>query len=290
MSSLLICARHFHRQRDRRRCFSVLCIVADGRDDINPGILKLLGSLGLVTEPVEQVDGADLHMSMHSCDTLLKRLGTTDPGDEVEKMEPLRAIVYLKQRNRGKLQSHSLFFNSLCRQLQPTYCFQIDNGTTMAADAVLKLVERLEDAPEIAALAPRIMPTMPEFDDDFMVIWQYLDFALQKSIVWPFEVATGHLSVVAGQACVFRWAALDAAEGGDRCGGALSPLEAYLRGTEISAPLEHLMYLAEDRMRAQLARADLPVSEPRTRGRMCRGRGDSHVGAVVSGCIAARGA
>ena len=247
LSALLLSAETFHRQRCGKRGFSLLCIVADGRDNLDSGVFRLLEDLGLIADAAEQIDGAELHMGLHDCGALLRQLGVRRSGEDSQAAESLRAIVCLKQHNLGKLQSHNLFFNSICRAVQPAYCYQIDSGTTLAADAVTKLFERLETSPQIAALALRIMPAVPSIDDDFLAVWQYLDFALQKSIVWPFEVATGHLSVVPGQACVFRWRALQSGEG-ERFNRPASPLGAYLRGIDVTAPLERLMYLAEDRV------------------------------------------
>jgi len=157
-------------------------------------------------------------------------------------------VDLLKDRNLGKLQSHDLFFATICRQLQPTYCFQIDCGTALEPDVLGKLAARMERSPDVAALALRILPAAPQPDDGLVVSWQYVDFALQKSIGWPFEMACGYLSVVPGQASVYRWNAL---ESGGSLGQGLSddaPLQAYLRGAETSNPLARLMFLAEDRV------------------------------------------
>ena len=68
---------------------------------------------------------------------------------------------------------------------------------------------------------------------------------MQKAVTWPTEVASGYLSVIPGQFCVFRWSAVSAPSsdaGGER------PLDTYLRGLNAIAPLERVMFLAEDRV------------------------------------------
>jgi cellulose synthase/poly-beta-1,6-N-acetylglucosamine synthase-like glycosyltransferase len=198
--------------------------------------MGLMASAGFLTDHAVRFGETDVHVTLHQWDALLRRLELKAAIGVLETLEPLRVVVCLKYRNLGKLQSHSLFFDIICRELQPTYCFQIDCATTLAEGALLKLVERMERAPDVAAVAPRILPKVPDPGASFLEHWQYLDCALQKGILWPFEVATGHLSVIPGQACALRWAALQ------------GPLDLYLLGTQTEAPFDRVMYLAEDRV------------------------------------------
>jgi chitin synthase len=72
-----------------------------------------------------------------------------------------------------------------------------------------------------------------------------MDFVMQKAVTWPTEVASGYLSVIPGQFCVFRWSAVSAPRSSD---DETRPLDAYLRGLNAIAPLERVMFLAEDRV------------------------------------------
>lgn len=245
--SLLIAIRQFHRRADRGAQFSLLSIVADGRGKVDPGILGMLRSCGFTANLGQRTGEAELHAVCQAWDTLTERFDLPQPSIS-NHLEGLRVLVCLKDRNAGKLHSHELFFNTICRALKPTYCYQIDTGTILEPDAVTRVVDRMERSPDCAALALRILPSRPEPGATLLSTWQYLDCALQKCVLWPFEMATGHLSVVPGQACVFRWRALNDVEGGREFGGASGALSRYLRGLHGGGPLERVMYLAEDRV------------------------------------------
>jgi len=248
LHSLLTALRHFHAQDRYRSCFSTICIIADGWDEADPAIIELLAACRLTTHSRVNVGETAACLTLHGLDTLLSHLAGANRNGRLEGLEPLRMVVCLKRHNRGKLQSHSLFFDSLCRYFQPTFCFQIDCGTTVAPDSVLRLVARMERDTRIAALAPRVMPAIPDASEGILADWQYFDFALRKAVSWPFELATGHLSVVPGQACILRWRALQTAPDAALTPGSTAPLHGYLRGLEANAALERIMFLAEDRV------------------------------------------
>ena len=129
--------------------------------------------------------------------------------------------------------------------LDPELCYQLDVGTVVEASAISKLVAFMVDEPDVAAAASRILTSTPQGAASTLSIWQYMDFVMQKAVTWPTEVASGYLSVIPGQFCVFRWSAVSAPSshaGGER------PLDTYLRGLNAIAPLERVMFLAEDRV------------------------------------------
>ena len=147
--------------------------------------------------------------------------------------------------NRGKLHSHALFFQWICPALVPDLVYQLDAGTVVEAGAVSKLVAYMANEPDVAAAASRILTPTPGGGASTLSVWQYMDFVMQKAVTWPTEVASGYLSVIPGQFCVFRWSAVSAPSseaGGER------PLDTYLRGLNAVAPLERVMFLAEDRV------------------------------------------
>lgn len=247
VASILTAIRRFHLRPDRNAAFSTLCVVADGRGKADPASLRLLRQCGLVGDRGRRTAGAELHAGCHSWDALAHGFGLPPPLQS-DNLQALRVVVCLKDCNSGKLHSHALFFDTVCRALQPMYCYQVDTGTTVEPDAVAKVVDRMERSPDCAALALRILPTPPEPGAAFLSTWQYLDCALQKCILWPFEMMTGHLSVVPGQACVFRWQALSDADGGRAFSGTAGALGRYLRGLHVEGAFERVMYLAEDRV------------------------------------------
>jgi chitin synthase len=246
--SVTAAANHCYQEDPSLYHPSVLCLIADGRPAVDPELLLCLQSLGMLSATPVRLGTTELHFRAHQSSSRLLQLACAAESTNNSLADRFHTIVCLKDSNLGKLNSHALFFGTLCGHMQPRFCFQIDAGTTLAPDVVSKLVKRLQDRPELAAVAPRVMPAVPRADDGFLAHWQYADFAMRKGILWPFELATGHLSVIPGQICVFRWEALQAVhkEGAEQaCSG---PLNGYLRGGEALGCLGRIMYLAEDRV------------------------------------------
>ena len=101
-------------------------------------------------------------------------------------------------------------FQWICPVLVPELCYQLDVGTVVEASAVSKLVAYMAHEPDVAAAASRILTSTPEGAASTLSVWQYMDFVMQKAVTWPTEVASGYLSVIPGQFCVFRWSAVSA--------------------------------------------------------------------------------
>jgi chitin synthase len=249
IASLLFSLRHFYAS-DRNHHLAVVCIVVDGRDSANPRLLESLRDCGLIVPGARTLcGGVERYSTEHRIEVLLESLTGAYVETHLGLSHDVRVTVLLKLRNRGKLHSHYLFFSRFCRSVRPRYCFQIDVGTTLARDAVLKMIRTLEREPGLAAVAPRVIPPPPRLREGYLAEWQYLDFAYRAAISWPFEVATGFLSVIPGQAGVFRWNSLRrgrAPPAGTKTPG--RPLGTYFRGMRAARPLDRIMFLAEDRI------------------------------------------
>jgi chitin synthase len=246
--SLLASLQHFYRT-DRRRNISVLCIIIDGRESLHPRLLELLQSSGLISRGnATTSEGTESYSSLHRLEAILDFFAGKTPAPHASESRHIQITVRLKLRNQGKLHSHHVFFNSFPRAGLPSYCFQIDVGTVLAQDSVLKLIRLLDVDPALAAVAPRVMTAAPTLSQGYIAEWQYLDFAQRAAVSWPFEVTTGFLSVIPGQAGVFRWNSLQGAEPALGAAEPQQPLSIYLRGMFAERPLEKIMYLAEDRV------------------------------------------
>jgi cellulose synthase/poly-beta-1,6-N-acetylglucosamine synthase-like glycosyltransferase len=226
------------RERATKSC---IVIIADGRDRVDPNILQFFQSAGLLDAGSSfPALGETVHVSRHRAGDIMARLGA---GGQFRS--EVSFAICIKNQNRGKLHSHALFFQWICPTLGPDLCYQLDVGTVVEADAISKLVAYMAEEPDVAAAASRILTPTPEAAASTLSVWQYMDFVMQKAVTWPTEVASGYLSVIPGQFCVFRWSAVSAPSsdaGGER------PLDTYLRGLSAIAPLERVMFLAEDRV------------------------------------------
>jgi chitin synthase len=220
---------------------SCVVIIADGRDRADPDILQFFRDAGLMDAGSSfPALGETIHLSRQRAGDIMAALGASG-----QFRREVSFAVCVKNQNRGKLHSHALFFQSICPVLRPDLVYQLDAGTVVEAGAVSKLVEYMADEPDVAAAASRILTPTPRGTASTLSVWQYMDFVMQKAVTWPTEVASGYLSVIPGQFCVFRWSAVSAPSseaGGER------PLDTYLRGLNAIAPLERVMFLAEDRV------------------------------------------
>jgi len=229
-----------------------VCLILDGVDRTDPNMLVWLDEAGLLKKRVAtSLDDCETYQSTMRNSNVLRMLDDTGLNNLSPELD-LKFIVCLKQVNCGKLHSHAVFFSDICSVLKPTYCIQLDVGTVIAADAYLRLIHRMERDPAIGAIAPCITTTDPYDEAPFISTWQHMDFVVQKSMFWPFEVASGYLSVIPGQFCIMRHAALmpDDCDNDRQTKTAdeLSPIQAYLRGLTTKNPLEKIMFLAEDRV------------------------------------------
>jgi chitin synthase len=218
-----------------------IAIIADGIERVDEEVLSFLRKAGLIDTGFDfPALGETVHYSQHVGSQILAALGADGKATAT-----IHFAVCVKAKNHGKLHSHAVFFQGICEELKPRFCFQIDAGTIVDDDAVGRLVAFMEENPSVAAGASRILTPAPEAADSPLAIWQFMDFVSQKAVVWPTEVASGYLSVIPGQFCVFRWSAIDSSameENGTR------PIDSYLRGLNGGSPLERVMFLAEDRV------------------------------------------
>jgi chitin synthase len=220
---------------------SCVVIIADGRNRIDPQIMRFFAEVGVIdTGRSFSALGETVHLSRKRIDEVMTGLGAS--GDLMGEVD---FAICVKDENRGKLHSHALFFQQICPVLGPELCYQLDAGTVIEAGAVSKLVAYMDERPDVAAAASRILTSTPRDSASTLSIWQYMDFVMQKAVTWPTEVASGYLSVIPGQFCVFRWSAVSAPSS-DSDG--TRPLDTYLRGLNAIAPLERVMFLAEDRV------------------------------------------
>jgi cellulose synthase/poly-beta-1,6-N-acetylglucosamine synthase-like glycosyltransferase len=249
--SLLVALRTARADTTSRAFHATICIIADGERALDPGCAKLFERCGLVHRrrslaPAEM----EIHTTTRPLDGLLQALGGAGGASPSPPAGNVEFVVCIKSGNAGKLHSHYVFFELLCPRLRPDLCYQIDVGTTLEPQFILALSRRMDSEPTIAAIAPCITPPIPGASCGFFEEWQYYDFAMRVAVHWPAEAASGFLSVIPGQACVFRWSALARAARGDpqRSPWISTPIDFYLRGMHTTKPLEKLMFLAEDRV------------------------------------------
>ncbi|MCM2450716.1 glycosyltransferase family 2 protein [Agrobacterium vitis] len=219
-----------------------VAIVLDGRDRVHPETEVLFNRLGFdldwgcdpETASIDRQGEDEVRVRVQTRHIPLDRL-TGKSG------HPLCVHLAVKDRNRGKLDSHAFFFRDLAERLRPDFVLQIDAGSRPADDCLGTLLAQMECEPDCAALATNIVMQDAALTD-WLQSWQQADFLWQKLSDWPIGNGLGYLEVVPGQASLFRMSALRRGENGD-------PMAAYFRGlSKPTSLMEANLFLAEDRI------------------------------------------
>ena len=233
------------------RLESCICIMVDGAEHADAQVLDWLRTSGFIRNGYELLgEGCTIYRARQQLRRILEYTCQKNENLVFASEISVNVVVCLKRQNRGKLHSQAIFLRTICPSLSPDYCYQIDAGTVVDENAIFELVKHIDGNGHVAALAPCILVAPPVSTRQILSVWQYSDFLMQKAVWWPFEVSAGHLSVLPGQFCMFRWKALvpERAAVNDRGAAHIGPINAYLRGLVADSPFERLMFLAEDRV------------------------------------------
>lgn len=131
----------------------VVCIIADGREKCDPGVLDVLAAMGVYQKGVAKNMVNDKPVKAHLYEVYLnslypsivmygERLHTTvqyttqisvDADMKIKGADkgivPAQILFCLKEQNAKKINSHRWFFNAFGPVLQPNVCVLIDVGT-----------------------------------------------------------------------------------------------------------------------------------------------------------------
>ena len=155
----------------------------------------------------------------------------------------IRLNICLKDRNRGKLDSHRWFFGCLLEGRLPDFVVQVDAGTVIEPSSLERMTAVLVSSPDIAAIVPRI-ETDPGTGDDSLALWQAADFVLGNELDRTTQSLLGYIDVTPGQFSMYRRASLESrlADGRTRV------LDAYLNDTVATSLLQRNRSQTEDRL------------------------------------------
>jgi chitin synthase len=251
---------------------AVICIVVDGLENMSAKFAEYAEKLGIY-QPALLSKEADYHLFETVIerrllqlppDQLMKDLVARDrtrhprfgkPAEEHVKLQ--KVVLFIKQENRGKLDSHRCYFEILCSPRRPAYFLQIDVGTAPHDRALFDMWAQMASGKNLAAVSARSHMPMPDGPRDLLGAWQYGDIAGERILLWPTELMMGYMSVLSGQLCLTRAESIwrDAPKISvvpQELPEARSPrphvIESYFRGLDSLGPFETNMFLAEDRI------------------------------------------
>ncbi|MES2826354.1 MAG: hypothetical protein V4732_22370 [Pseudomonadota bacterium] len=257
LTSLLECAEYIRKKgEDRVSREFVICIIIDGIDMMSNDFATWAKSNGIYDETVLE-DSADMHIfesnlprsrllaslrhwNHNNQDTSLNSVTDIDSRKSLQ-----RILMLVKTHNRGKLDSHRCFFDTICGLYHSSYFVQIDVGTVPDKEAIYHMWAELQDKPNISAVAARSHLAAPKNKADLLSLWQFCDIALERIINWPTEIFAGNLSVLPGQLSLTRIASIMPERNNKQNSGILNN---YYKGLDKLGLFEANMYLAEDRV------------------------------------------
>lgn len=231
----------------------VVCIVADGRNKISPGVLEVLGTMGVYQEGIAKSFVNQKEVKAHlfeytaqvSVNEDLKIVGDKDST-------PVQIVFCLKEKNAKKINSHRWLFNAICPVLNPNVCVLLDVGTRPNVGAVYNLWKAFDLDSNVAGAAGEIVAMKGKYWSKLinpLVASQNFEYKMSNILDKPCESAFGYISVLPGALSAYRYSALKNHPDGT------GPLKAYFQGeTMDNADMTNIfsanMYLAEDRILA----------------------------------------
>jgi chitin synthase len=211
----------------------VVFLIQDGLEKLSESLVSFGKNMNIYdTSRIIQTENQH---TLHLFSTFSNQLWP-DLGD----IQPIRIITGLKERNRGKLNSHLWFFHLICMHLNPDYCVLIDCGTEPKPVSIVYLVEEMDKDPDIGGVCGEIRVHRTR-RCNFIEIAQDLEYRLSHVMDKATESIFGFVTVLPGAFSAYRWKCIDG----------LPLTEHYFYSLKPNAEntcFKANMYLAEDRV------------------------------------------
>mmetsp|Transcript_17060 Transcript_17060/g.59809 ORF Transcript_17060/g.59809 Transcript_17060/m.59809 type:complete len:790 (-) Transcript_17060:448-2817(-) len=273
----------------------VVVVVADGIEKIDADCTKAAERLGMVSLDAmyTAARGTTMHLADDDTDAFVQlveadtvQLHTFEFAPQLRpstpklqkrfgaRYSPVQTVFVIKQHNRGKLDSHKVFFDAFCETLQPEFVCLLDVGTQPDARALVNVVSSMRRNPSIGGCSGEIAVGVVESDDgsgggDLLSLYlnlvtaaQVFEYKVSHCMDKALESWCGFLTVLPGAFSAYRYRALvgdgDEPLGVEGGGAYRRPLDKYFaslhdphqRGRAVAEHdvFDANMYLAEDRI------------------------------------------
>lgn len=214
----------------------LVCIVADGRENINDKTLDYLEGIGLYDEDLLTINSAGVDAQCHLFEHTLQ---LTVNG---KSLIPIQTVFALKEKRASKLDSHHWYFHAFAEQLQPEYTAVVDVGTMLSKSAMCHVLSAFENNHQLGGACGQLAVEDPMKNlSNWVVSAQHFEYKINNILDKSLESCFGYISVLPGAFSVYRYEAIRGA-----------PLDAYFQtlnvDLDILGPFIGNMYLAEDRI------------------------------------------
>ncbi|KAF7960577.1 hypothetical protein EAE96_000256 [Botrytis aclada] len=236
----------------------VVCLVFDGFEKADAGVLDLLTTVGVYQDGVrnQDVDGKETTAHVFEFTTQISitpDLQLSRPSldaDDSNNLPPVQLLFCLKQKNTKKINSHRWLFNAFGRILNPEVCILIDAGTKPGPRSLLALWEAFYNDKNLGGACGEIHAMLGNRKSKLLnplVAVQNFEYKISNVLDKPLESSFGYVNVLPGAFSAYRFRAIMG-----------RPLEQYFHGdhTLLSGKksinnmniFKKNMFLAEDRI------------------------------------------
>lgn len=205
----------------------VVCIVNDGRLELNKRTQKLLTALGAFQDGYAKSKINDRTVNAHLYE-YTSTVGIDVVNDRVHlcpNSNPVQFMFCLKEKNSRKINSHRWCFQSFAPIINPKVVMLLDCGTMPAKDAFYYLWRTFRD-PNVAGACGEMRASLgpnKKLLANPLVAAQNFEYKISNILDKPMESVFGFISVLPGAFSAYRWEALLNVDG-------KGPLEKYFKG------------------------------------------------------------
>ncbi|KAK9235690.1 chitin synthase-domain-containing protein [Lipomyces kononenkoae] len=229
----------------------VVCIVADGRKNINPRVLDCMAAMGIFQDGIAKnlVNGKEVKAHLYEYTTQISLDSDLKFKGAERGVVPVQVLFCLKEKNAKKLNSHRWLFNAFCPLLQPNVCILLDVGTRPGNTSLYHLWKAFDQDSNVAGACGEIRAMKGKGWRNLLnpiVAAQNFEYKMSNILDKPLESVFGYITVLPGALSAYRYIALQNDNEGK------GPLAQYFKGENLAGKDADVftanMYLAEDRI------------------------------------------
>ncbi|KAF5010162.1 hypothetical protein FDECE_3655 [Fusarium decemcellulare] len=234
----------------------VVCILVDGMQSVDPGVLDTLTSIGLYQDGLcrKRTPGGEVvtgHLFEYS--SLLSFNHDPDQNRRAlaRMSSPVQLMLLLKASNSGKLNSYRWMYNAFAKVLDPNVTVHVDVGTKLGQQALYKLWKEFDLDPMLGAACGEITCSTNGNWLNLLnpiVAAQNFEYKVGFQLDRTFESATGFLSLLPGACSAYRYAGSAGEPLEDMLLGDPTWTEAHDRDPLALSPVNLNRHLADDRV------------------------------------------
>ncbi|CVK84447.1 probable CHS-3 chitin synthase 3 [Fusarium proliferatum] len=237
----------------------VVCILIDGIESVDPGVLDVLTSIGLyqnglcrkTTEQGEEVTGHLFEFTSQLATHLGCETYTDGDGKTSNMKFPVQLMLLMKASNCGKLNSYRWLYNGFAKVLNPNITVYLDVGTKLGKRALFKLWKEFDLEPMLAAACGEISCSLGGNWLNILnpiVAAQNFEYKVGFQLDRTLESATGFLSLLPGACSAYRYVGSAGKPLEDMLLGDPTWIQGHNRDRSSLSPVNLNRHLADDRV------------------------------------------